>query len=118
MYAIIEAGGMQFYVEQGMEIDIPLQKLEPMATVTFDKVLLCSNGKDVVIGTPHVASAKVTASCVGEVKGEKLKVFKMRRRKSSMKKTGHRQKYTRVKILDISAPIPAIARESATGEKK
>ncbi|MCX7847136.1 MAG: 50S ribosomal protein L21 [bacterium] len=113
MYAIIETGGKQFYVEQGMVIDVPWLDAEPMATVTFDKVLLCSNGKDVAIGTPHIATARVTASCVGAAKGEKLQVFKMRRRKSSMRKTGHRQKLTRVKILDISAPIPVRAEQSA-----
>lgn len=107
MYAIIEAGGKQFYVEQGMVIDVPRMDAQPLDSLTFDKVLLCSNGTDVVIGTPHVAQAKVTASCVGEVKAEKLTVFKMRRRKSSMRKTGHRQKHTRVKILNISAPIAA-----------
>ncbi len=105
MYAIIETGGKQFYVEQGMVLDVPLMAAEPLASITFDKVLLCSNGSEVAVGTPHVPDAVVKASCVGEAKAAKLTVFKMRRRKASMCKTGHRQKHTRVKILDIKAPI-------------
>jgi len=109
LYAIIESGGKQFHVQKGTVVNIPKLDAAKGTVVTFDRVLLCSDGETVCVGTPTVADAKVMAISQGEVKGVKLVVFKMRRRKASMKKTGHRQKFTGVKIDNIISPIKAKA---------
>ena len=113
LYAIIETGGKQFHVEKGMTLNIPTLDVASGSTVTFDRVLLCSNGAEVCVGTPTVARAKVTAVSLGEAKGEKVVIFKMRRRKASTCKTGHRQKFTAVRVMSIDAPI----QERAAPEK-
>jgi large subunit ribosomal protein L21 len=111
MYAIIETGDKQFRVEQGMKLQIPAIEAEQGTAVVFDQVLLCSNGEEVVIGTPSVKNARVTATCLGDVKGEKIMVFKKKRRKNYARKTGHRQGYTLVQIDEIIAPIKALVPE-------
>jgi large subunit ribosomal protein L21 len=108
MYAIIKTGDKQFRVEQGMKLQIPAIEAEQGAAVVFDQVLLCSNGEEVVVGTPSVKDARVTATCLGDVKGEKITVFKKKRRKNYARKTGHRQEYSLVQIDEIIAPIKAI----------
>jgi len=105
LYAIIDTGDKQFRVENGLILDIPLIEAEENSTVVFDKVLLCSNGEETCVGTPVVDGAKVKATFLGETKGEKLSVFKMKKRKKYRKKTGHRQKLSSVKIDEIVAPI-------------
>ena len=114
LYAIIDTGGKQFQVERGMTLNVPTLDVEKGSTVTFDRVLLCSNGAEACVGTPTVARAKVTAVSLGEAKGVKLVVFKMRRRKASTRKTGHRQKFTAVRIMSIDAPI----KDSAPAKEK
>lgn len=109
MYAIIETGGKQFRVELGMKLQIPEMDAEEGAAVVFDRVLLCSNGEEAVVGTPVVAGAKVNATCLGESQGEKITIFKKKRRKNYKRKTGHRQGYTMVKINEIVSPIAALA---------
>ena len=101
MYAVIASGGKQHRVEEG-EV-LRLEKIEVGAgeTIDFDKVLLVANGDDVKIGEPLVAGAKVTAEVVSHGRGEKVKIIKFRRRKHSMKRQGHRQWYTEVKITGI-----------------
>ncbi len=105
LYAIVKSGDKQFRVEKGMRINVPALEAEPGDAVDFNDVLLCSNGDDVVVGTPLVQDAQVKATCMGDVKGEKLVVFKMKRRKKYRRKTGHRQTYTSVRIDDIIAPV-------------
>jgi len=109
MYAIIETGSKQFRVEQGMKLQIPAIEAEEGAAVVFDRVLLCSNGEEVVVGTPEVADAQVKATCLGEVKGEKITIFKKKRRKNYARKTGHRQGYTMVQINEIISSITPLA---------
>ena len=101
MYAIFKAQGKQFKAEKGMTIQLPRMEVEPGATVTFDEVLLTSDGDKIVAGTPTVKGAKVMAEVVGEIKGEKIYVFKFKRRKNYRRKTGHRSKFTQVKITDL-----------------
>lgn len=101
MYAIFKAQGKQFKAEKGMTIQLPRMEVEPGAKITFDEVLLTSDGEKVVAGTPTIKGAKVTAEVVGEVKGEKLYVFKFKRRKNYRRKTGHRSKFTEVRITDL-----------------
>jgi large subunit ribosomal protein L21 len=103
MYAIIEDSGTQLRVEQGQTLDIDLRKAAPGETVTFDRVLLVADEKGVRIGKPLVKGAKVTAEVVGESKGPKVEIVKLRRRKSSRRRTGHRQGYLRVRVTAIEA---------------
>jgi len=101
MYAIIRCGGKQFRAEPGQTIRVPTLKAEAGANITFDEVLLADTGEGVQVGAPTVAGATVTAEVLGEVKGEKLVVFKWKRRKNYRRKTGHRQRYTEVRIGEI-----------------
>ena len=103
MYAIIADGGRQYKVEEGQTIDIDLREVEDGSELAFDKVLAISDGENFTLGQPTVSGAQVTASVVGSVKGDKISVQKFRRRKDSRRRTGHRQKYTRVKIGSIKA---------------
>jgi large subunit ribosomal protein L21 len=103
MYAIIEDSGAQFRVEQGQEMDIDCRAGESGDTVTFDRVLLVADEKGVRVGRPLVEGAKVTAQIISETKGPKIEVFKLRRRKSSRRHTGHRQSYLRVRVTGIEA---------------
>lgn len=103
MYAIIRAGGKQFRAEKGMTLQVPLMDdAEPGSTLTFDEVLLASDGTTVKAGTPLVKGAKVTAEVIGLAKGIKLYVWKFKRRKNYRRKTGHRQKYTAVRITEVT----------------
>ena len=106
LYAIIVTGDKQFRVENGMVLEIPLiEEAQENSTITFDKVLLCSNGEETAVGAPLVEGALVKATCLGESKGDKLFVFKIKKRKKYRKKTGHRQKFTSVRIDEIVSPI-------------
>jgi large subunit ribosomal protein L21 len=102
MYAIFRASGKQFRAEKGKTIRLPLMDAEAGAKVTFDEVLLSSDGQTIKAGTPLVAGAKVEAEVVGVGKEPKIYVFKFKRRKNYRRKTGHRQKYTEVRITDVT----------------
>ncbi|HET6836455.1 MAG TPA: 50S ribosomal protein L21, partial [Gemmatimonadales bacterium] len=101
MYAIIRAGGKQFRAEKGKTLKLPLMSAEAGSKITFDEVLLSSDGQTIKTGTPLVSGAKVTAEIVGEGKEPKIYVFKFKRRKNYRRKTGHRQRYTEVRITDV-----------------
>jgi large subunit ribosomal protein L21 len=103
MYAIIEDSGAQFRVEKGQELDIDCRDAQQGATVTFDRVLLVADEKGIRVGRPVVEGAKVTAEVVADVKGPKVEIVKVRRRKSSRRHTGHRQPYLRVRVTEIEA---------------
>ena len=109
MFAVIEQGSKQYKVSQGDTIDIELTEVAQDAKqIELDKVLLVSDGKDVKIGAPYLAGAKVIASFKTSaeqavVKGEKIQIQYFRRRKNYNKKTGHRQKFLRVTIDKIEA---------------
>jgi large subunit ribosomal protein L21 len=102
MYAIIADGGRQYKVEEGQTLDIDFRDVKEGDELTFDRVLAVSNGSALTVGQPTVAGAKVTATVVRETKGDKLNVQYFRRRKNSEHRTGHRQKYIRVKISKIA----------------
>lgn len=108
MYAIIEASGGQLKVEKDMVLEIDLIDDGNAAAgkkITFDKVLLVAggDGKDAKIGQPYVKGASVTAEVVeGLVKGDKLRIQYFQAKKGSRRRTGHRQKYTKVKITGIA----------------
>jgi large subunit ribosomal protein L21 len=102
MYAIFRALGKQFRAEKGKTIRLPLMNAEAGSKVTFDEVLLSSDGQTIKAGSPLVAGAKVEAEVVGQGKEPKIYVFKFKRRKNYRRKTGHRQKYTEVRITDVT----------------
>lgn len=103
MYAIFRALGKQFRAEKGKTIRLPLMDKQPGDKITFDEVLLSSDGTTIRAGAPLVSGAAVEAEVVGNVKGDKLYIFKFKRRKNYRRKTGHRQKYTEVRITDVTA---------------
>ena len=103
MYAIIDDGGRQFRVEEGQEVDIDYRDVSAGDKVTFDRVLAVSDDGQVSIGKPAVTGASVTAEVLGVKMGPKLVVQKLRRRKNSRRKTGHRQMYTTVRVDEISS---------------
>ena len=102
MYAIIADGASQYHVSEGDEFDIDFRELSPGAELKFDRVLVYSDGDKLQLGVPALSGASVIAEVVGPRMGEKLVVQKLRRRKNSRRKTGHRQMYTVVKINKIS----------------
>jgi len=101
MYAIVEVSGKQFKVQKDAKLYLPRQQAEVGDTLTFDRVLLVS-GDDVQIGQPTVGGATVTAKVLGHVKGDKLIVFKKKRRKGYRVKNGHRQPYTQVAVEAVN----------------
>jgi len=101
MYAVIAAGGKQHRVEEGEVLRLEKIEVATGESVDFDQVLLVANGDDIKIGTPVVAGAKVIAEVVNHGRGDKVKIVKFKRRKHSMKRQGHRQWYTEVKITSI-----------------
>ena len=105
MYAVIEDSGQQFRVSEGDVLTVDLHHLDENATtVEFDRILLVSGDDGVKIGTPLVKGAKVKAEVVNKrLAGEKVYIHKLRRRKASRRKTGHRQKYLQVRITKIVA---------------
>lgn len=100
-YAIFRAAGHQLRAEKGMTVRVPRLEGEPGTKVTFDEVLLSSDGKKVHTGQPTLRGAKVTAEIVRHGKDHKVVVFKFKRRKNYRRKTGHRQAFTEVKITDL-----------------
>jgi large subunit ribosomal protein L21 len=101
MYAIIRTGGKQYRVQSGEQLRVEALAAEVGATVSIEEVLLVGNGDGVKIGAPFVAGAKVKATVVSHGRGEKLRIFKLRRRKHYQKTQGHRQSYTELRIDDI-----------------
>lgn len=107
MYAIIEDSGTQIKVTPGEVLEIDLRDLDGDAkTITFDRVLAvgdASSDQPATIGTPYVDGATVQAEVIDEIKGEKLDIMKFKRRKGHRTKTGHRQRYLKVKVGKIKS---------------
>lgn len=102
MYAIVEIAGQQFKVEKDRRVYVQRLKAEEGAQVTFDRVMLVDNDGDVKVGTPTVSGANVTATVLQHLKGDKVLVFKKKRRKGYQKLNGHRQYLTSIKIDNIT----------------
>ena len=102
MYAVIKTGGKQYRVSQGDRIRVEKLDGDIGTSLEFDDVLMIGGDK-VVVGTPNVEGAKVTAEITGQDKAKKVIVFKMKRRKGYRRKQGHRQPYTDLKITGINA---------------
>jgi large subunit ribosomal protein L21 len=105
MYAVIQTGGKQYRVEPGKTVVVEKLVGDAGAKVVFDQVLLVSSGDggSVSVGKPTLAGAKVTGEIVEQTRGDKLVVFKFRRRKNYVRRNGHRQDVTVVKVNEINA---------------
>ena len=101
MYAVIQTGGKQYRVKSGEQLKVELLAAEVGATVSFDRVLLLGEGDGVRVGAPFLDGAAVKATVVAQGRGEKIRIFKLRRRKHYAKTQGHRQGYTEVRIDEI-----------------
>ena len=101
MYAVIQTGGKQYRVKSGEQLKVELLAAEVGATVSFDRVLMLGEGDGVKVGAPFLDGAAVKATVVAQGRGEKIRIFKMRRRKHYAKTQGHRQGYTEVRIDEI-----------------
>ena len=111
-YAIIETGGKQFRVEAGRFYDIELLPVEPDTTVTIEKVLLVQHNDDVTIGQPFVEGATVEGTVMRHFRGRKVLVYKMKPKKKTRKKRGHRQEITRFMINSINLNGSALSSEA------
>ena len=103
MFAVIESGGKQHTVSEGDQLKVELLPGEEGASIEFDKVLMISDGSASKIGNPFVKNAKVMAKLVSHGKAEKIKIFKMKRRKDYRRTYGHRQKFTEILIESINS---------------
>lgn len=100
-YAIIEISGRQFWVEKGKYYDLNRIPIELGKQITLNRVLLLNNNGDVLIGKPYLKSVKIKGKILEHLRGKKTIVYKMRPKKKTRKKQGHRQELTRVFIEDI-----------------
>ena len=101
LYAIVETGGKQELVREGEVVRVEKLAAAAGEVVELKPVLLVAGDGELQVGQPEVPKAKVLAEVLGDTKGRKIKVFKIKRRKGYRKKTGHRQKYTQVRIKGI-----------------
>jgi large subunit ribosomal protein L21 len=102
MYAVIKTGGKQYKVSAGEKLKVESIPAEVGSEIVLDQVLLVADGDNVTAGTPLVSGATVKATVVSHGRGEKIKIFKLRRRKHFRKTLGHRQNYTEIQISGIT----------------
>lgn len=103
MYAVIKTGGKQYKVTVGEKLKIEQIAADIESQIVLDQVLMVAEGDAINVGTPLLAGAKVTATVVSQGRGEKVRIFKLRRRKHYQKHQGHRQNYTEIRIDGIDA---------------
>lgn len=103
MYAVIISGGQQYRVKPGQLLKVEKIAASAESTVKFDKVLMVCDGEKTMVGAPYLAGYTVNAEIVKEGRGEKIRIIKFKRRKHHMKRMGHRQSYTEIKIMGIEA---------------
>ena len=103
MYAVIKTGGKQYRVKSGDQVRVEALAAEVGAPVSFEQVLMVGEGDSVRVGAPVVAGAAVKGTVVSHGRGDKVHIFKLRRRKHYQKSQGHRQAFTEVRIDDIVA---------------
>lgn len=102
MYAVVQTGGKQYKVEPGHTLQVELLPVEVGSTIELDRVLLIGDGDDLQYGQPTVAGARVVAEVVAQEKGDKIIVFRYKSKVRYRRKTGHRQRLTRLLIRDIA----------------
>jgi len=103
MYAIIKTGGKQYRVSSGEQVRVEALPADVGAAISFDQVLMVGAGDGVRVGAPLVSGAQVKATVLGHGRGDKVKIFKLRRRKHYQKHQGHRQNFTEIRIDEIVA---------------
>jgi large subunit ribosomal protein L21 len=103
MYAVIQTGGKQYKVEEGNTLKIEKIDIEADKKVTFNEVLMIADGDNIKIGTPLLLETSVEAKVISHSKDKKINIIKFLRRKNSMKKQGHRQSFTKIKINKIKS---------------
>ena len=103
MYAIVEIAGQQFKVVRGNKVYVHRLEANEGAKIEFDNVLLLDNGGKISVGNPTVDGAKVAATVISHLKGDKVIIFKKKRRKGYRKRNGHRQQFTAITITNIKA---------------
>ncbi|MBL4774150.1 MAG: 50S ribosomal protein L21 [Alcanivoracaceae bacterium] len=104
MHAVIMTGGKQYRVKEGDVLRVEKLGLDEGAKIDFTEVLMTSNGDDAItVGTPHVEGATVSAEVMSNGRSKKVRIIKFKRRKHHMKKMGHRQSYSEIKITTIKA---------------
>ena len=113
MYAIFESGGKQYRVAPGDTVDVEELDVAVDDTVELGNVLLIADGSQVVVGNPVIENAVIISHVVDHVKGEKIHIFKSKKRKGYRSKTGHRQKYVRLHIDEIRQDTEAATEASA-----
>ena len=101
MYAVIKSGGKQYRVQEGQTLKLEKLEVATGEAIQFDEVLMVAEGDDIKVGAPLVEGAKVSAEVVSHGRGDKVTIIKFRRRKHSMRRAGHRQWFTEVKITGI-----------------
>jgi large subunit ribosomal protein L21 len=101
MYAVIRSGGKQYRVNQGDSLRVEKLPGEVGSSITLDDVLMIGGDDDVKIGTPTVDGAQITGTIVAQGRGQKIRVFKMKRRKGYRRTQGHRQDYTEIRVDEI-----------------
>ena len=116
MYAIVEIAGQQFKVAKDQKVFVHRLKDDEGADVSFDKVLLHADGENITLGAPAIDGASVTAKVVKHLKGDKVIVFKKKRRKGYRKKNGHRQYLTELQIGDIA--LSGSSKSASSSKKK
>ncbi|MFC3624752.1 50S ribosomal protein L21 [Vogesella amnigena] len=102
MYAVVKTGGKQYKVAVGEKLKVEQIPADVDSQIVLEEVLMVVEGDQVTVGTPVVAGAKIQATVVSHGRGEKVRIFKMRRRKHYQKRQGHRQNYTEIRIDAIS----------------
>ncbi len=114
MYAVIKTGGKQYRVVAGERLKVEKLVADVGAKVTLDQVLMVADGAEMTIGSPIIKGATVNATVLSHGRGDKVMIFKFRRRKHYRKTQGHRQSYTEIQISDINATAkPAKAAKAA-----
>ncbi|MCB1934764.1 MAG: 50S ribosomal protein L21 [Nitrosomonas sp.] len=103
MYAVIKTGGKQYRIKVGEKLKVEQLDVENGGELILDQVLMVADGEKISMGSPLVEGAKVSATVLGQGRHDKIRIFKMRRRKHYQKHQGHRQNYTEIQITGISA---------------
>jgi large subunit ribosomal protein L21 len=103
MYAIVETGGKQYRIEEGVVFNVERLDAEPGNEIALDKVLMTGGDDAINVGKPYLDNAKVTCEVLEHGRGKKVVIFKHKRRKDYRKKQGHRQEFTRIKVKSIQA---------------
>lgn len=101
MIAVVNIAGQQFKVSKGQKLYVHRQEAETGSQINFDQVLMLINGEQTTIGMPTVAGASISAKVLDHMKGDKVIVFKKKRRKGYEKKNGHRQSFTQIQVESI-----------------